>query len=79
MPGALPYPLDHSVLDKFAEAYFAIDSVKTLIRQTVNNPLITGNKENKKAVKSMYSKCTKLQKLIELCGNDLDDLLPEQE
>lgn len=79
MPGTLPYPLDHSVLDKFAEAYFAIDSVKTLIRQTVNNPLITGNKENKKAVKSMYSKCTKLQKLIELCGNDLDDLLPEQE
>ena len=79
MPGTLPYPLDHSALDKFAEAYFAIDSIKTLIRQTVNNPLITGDKENKKAVKSMYEKCSKIQKIIELCGNDLDALLPEQE
>lgn len=78
-PGTLPYPLNSSVLDKFAEAYFAIDAIKGLIRQTVNNPLITSNKDNKKAVKSMYSKCTKLQKLIELCGNDLEDLLPDQD
>lgn len=75
-PGALPYPLSTSVMDKFAEAYFAIETIKQTLHQTVNNPLISKDEDNKKAVNKMYDKCRKLQQLIELCGNDLDDLLP---
>ena len=75
-PGVLPYPLSTGVLEKFSEAYFAIESIKQLLKQTSNNPLISDVKENKEAVIKMHDKCKKLQHLIELCGNDLDTLTP---
>lgn len=75
-PGLLPYPLSTSVLEKFAEAFFAIESVKQILKQTANNPLISDDEDNREAVKKMYKKCRQLQQLIELCGNDLDTLIP---
>jgi len=75
-PGALPYPVSHSTLQRFAEAYFAIQDVKNTLRRTVDNPLISSDKNKKAAVMKMYNKCLKLQKLIEMCGNDLDTLTP---
>ncbi len=77
-PGQLPYPVSTSVLDKFSDAFLAINDIKNILKQTVNNPLISTNKTKKKAVTAMWEKCNKLQKLIELAGNDLDKLLPAQ-
>ena len=73
-PGTLPYPVNSSTLDQFAAAYFSIQDVKNTLKQTVNNPLIASDDVKKKAINDMYIKCEKLQKLIELCGNDLDKL-----
>jgi hypothetical protein len=75
-PGQLPYPVSHSTLQRFADAYFAIQDVKNTLRRTVDNPLISSDDNKKEAVMKMYDKCLKLQKLIELCGNDLDTLSP---
>jgi hypothetical protein len=77
-PGVLPYPVNTSVLDKFADAYHSINDVKNILKQTINNPIISTDKTNKKAVTQMYKKCNKVQELIELCGEDLDILLPRQ-
>jgi len=77
-PGVLPYPVNTSVLDKFADAYQSINDIKNILKQTVNNPIISTNKVSKKAVTQMYKKCNKVQELIESCGDDLDHLLPQQ-
>lgn len=74
--GALPYPLDTTVLDRLADSWMCIEDVINTIKQTVNNPLITSDKEKKQAVKQLYKKCKYIQKAIQSCGDDLDDLLP---
>jgi hypothetical protein len=75
-PGSLPYPVSTSVLDKFAEAYHAVNDIKSILKQTAQNPIISTDKKHKKAVSQMFDKCNKIQKMIELCGGDLDDLIP---
>jgi hypothetical protein len=73
-PGQLPYPVSTSVLDKFAEAYHAINDIKSIIKQTAQNPIISTDDDNKKAVAKMFDKCNKIQQAIESCGEDLDEL-----
>lgn len=76
-PGALPYPLTTSVFDKFVESFTAINDIKSILKQTVNNPVISTDDENKQAVQKMYKKLEKIQVLIKMCGEDLDKLIPQ--
>lgn len=75
-PGTLPYPVTTSVMDMFTAAYSSINDVKAILKQTVNNPVISTDDDNKEAVVSMFNKCRKIQELIKRCGDDLDKLLP---
>lgn len=76
-PGSLPYPVSTSTLDKFADAYHAINDIKSILKQTANNPMISTDENRKKAVTKMFKKCNMIQRLIELCGEDLDALAPD--
>lgn len=75
--GTLPYPLDTTVLDCLASAWMQIEDVVNVIKQTQNNPLITSDEENVESVKQLYKKCRYAQKVIQSCGDNLDELLPK--
>ena len=75
-PGSLPYPISTSMLDSFANSYRAINDIKSTLKQTVNNPVISTDDNNRKAVKRLFAKCNKIQEMIESCGDELDALLP---
>lgn len=75
--GTLPYPLDTTVIDCLANAWMQIEDVINTIKQTQNNPLITADEDNVESVKQLYKKCRYVQKAIQSCGDNLDDLLPK--
>lgn len=77
-PGTLPYPLDTTVLDCLADSWLKLEDVISTIKMTTNSPLITSDEEKKKAVREMYKKIRYAQKIIKSCGDNLDDLLPNQ-
>lgn len=75
--GTLPYPLDTTVMDRLADAWMQLEDVVNVIKQTVNSPLITSDKQHRQSVKQLYKKCRYAQKTIQSCGDDLDQLLPD--
>jgi len=75
-PGSLPYPISTSMLDSFANSYRDINDIKSTLKQTVNNPVISTDETNRKAVKRLFAKCNKIQEIIESCGDELDALQP---
>ena len=72
--GTLPYPLDTSVLERLANTWMSIEDIINIIKQTVNNPLITSDEDKKSATKELYKKCRYAQKIIQSCGDNLDEL-----
>ena len=65
-PGSLPYPISTSMLDSFANSYRDINDIKSTLKQTVNNPVISTDETNRKAVKRLFAKCNKIQEIISL-------------